>query len=335
MSQIEVLRDENTQLRNREPTTRSRSPDSVKPNLPKVDRPAIESNLSERDWALFMDSWERYKHMTRVREGADTIMELRACCSHEVNQFLFEYIGPSKLKEATTEVTMLEHIKSVVVKEVHEEVHRMSFFRLQQGDNEPIQRYVARLKAQAAQCKFTVANPLAQETPISYAEEMIPHQLISGLQNTEFQTRILSEAATLKTLKSKIDHLELLESSQNASSSLHLGPAKPNAEDGSQAAANKQSAYKKSVKKKQTTKTATPNTKRCNGCGKTKHREGEKFLQRSECPAYNTTYHNCGIKCHAKSICWRSQLGAKPANMDESDDEPEEERTIASATHAF
>ena len=61
----------------------------------KPERPIIQPNLDDQEWALFEDSWGRYKKMCKLDEGdvENVRLELRECCSPEVNKFLFEYVG--------------------------------------------------------------------------------------------------------------------------------------------------------------------------------------------------------------------------------------------------
>ena len=66
---------------------------SYKPKKP--DRPVINPGMDDREWALFTDTWTRYKIMANVpaNDVAATRLELWAACSGEVNQLLFEYVG--------------------------------------------------------------------------------------------------------------------------------------------------------------------------------------------------------------------------------------------------
>ena len=107
METITTLRTENEGLRaaNVTPTTpatpaavgtsgTASSAENYKPKKP--ERPIIQPNLDDQEWALFEDSWDRYKKMCRLDDGDVEIirLELRECCSPEVNKFLFEYVGP-------------------------------------------------------------------------------------------------------------------------------------------------------------------------------------------------------------------------------------------------
>ena len=205
MELVTRLTDENASLRQQTPTSATRRP----------ERPVIETNSSDNDWALFIDSWGRYKRMARIESEEERVMELRSCCSMEVNKLLFDVVSPATLN-VDTETDLLGHIKSVAVKGVHKEVHGLTFVNIRQADNEPVVKFVARLQAQAALCDFTVACPTAGCWKVSYAEDMVSHQLTAGLTNPEFQSKILSEATALTTLKLKVEILQTLESTEES-----------------------------------------------------------------------------------------------------------------------
>ena len=101
-----------------------------------------------------------------------------------MNKLLFEYVGPTQLDSAT-EVELLAHIKSVAVKGLHKEVHRMNFGKMRQADGESITHYVARLKSKASLCSFVIS--CACQENVSYAEEMISQQLVTGLRDQQHQ----------------------------------------------------------------------------------------------------------------------------------------------------
>ena len=222
-------------------------PDAYKPKKP--ERPIIHANIDDQEWALVEDSWGRYKKMCRLNEAdVESIrLELRECCSPEVNKFLFEYVGPAKLN-VCTEVELLAHIKSVAVKVVHKEVHRMAFNMLFQDHGEPVTQWIARVKAQAFLCDFKVPCTccVAPDGPvmISYAEEEIAQRVVAGLYNQEHQRRILSEASTLTTLEMKEKRLKVLEATEQSAQSLHR--PSPQNKSTSEASAGKMSQYKES-----------------------------------------------------------------------------------------
>ena len=198
MEKINVLQKENEELKHR--------PSEVKPKRP--DRPVIEGDLSDSEWSLFLDTWGRYKRMTGLVNTIDIRMELRAACSMEVNKLLFEFVGATTLDGASEE-ELLAYIKGIAVKGLHKEVHRVNFGKLKQSEGESITHYVARLKAQAALCEFSVNCSCAQK--VSFSEEMVSQQLVAGLLVSEHQSKLLSEATTLTTLQDKVVRLQSLE----------------------------------------------------------------------------------------------------------------------------
>ncbi len=123
----------------------------------KLDRPIVNASIGEQDWVLFLDKWDRYKRMCRLRntDVESICLELRESCSSDLNKLLFEYVGASKL-EACNEAQLLQLIKSIAVKTVHKEVHRMAFHAMFQEEGEPVTQWVARLNSKACQCKFVV-----------------------------------------------------------------------------------------------------------------------------------------------------------------------------------
>ena len=274
----------------------------AKPKRPPPKRPSIESNMSDTDWAIFEDAWNRYKQMAKLSEVDDINLELRAACSDEVNKLLFEYVGPDELNKANvTEDALKTHIKRVAVKGKAKEVHRMMFGKLNQSVGESITHFVAKLKSQAMMCSFTVECTC--KLKVTFLDEMIKQQLVAGLRNVDHQAKILSEAQTLNTLDAIINRLVGLETTEEASSS--LGNTQT-----TQTAATK-SKYKTQQKIPGKEKAAKPTMKDrpCRGCGKGSHGPG-KSMNRKDCPLYDHRCSNCNILGHDVSVCERSKSSA-------------------------
>ena len=94
MDTVNELREENDRLR---AANAGAAENQCK--LKKPERPVVNANIDDREWALFEDSWGRYKKMCKLSDNdvENIRLELRACCSSNVNKFLFEYVGPTKL----------------------------------------------------------------------------------------------------------------------------------------------------------------------------------------------------------------------------------------------
>ena len=99
--------EENTQLRNDLAAARTTPGESrasgLTPQTKKPDRPIVEYDLSDSDWVLFEDSWQRYKAMCRLSRAVDIRHELRAACVPSINRILVELIGTDTLNSATEE----------------------------------------------------------------------------------------------------------------------------------------------------------------------------------------------------------------------------------------
>lgn len=296
----------------------------------RPDRPIIEAGIDDREWALFQDTWGRYKKMIGVVSTApgyaETIRnELRSSCTPAVNKMLFEFFGATTL-DTCSEETLLTHIKSVAVKETHQEVHRMNFGLLSQEPGESITHYVARLKAKAFLCKFEVVVPtdVACTTcdpgrTISYADQMVAQRLVAGLYNLDHRRRVLAEATTLTTLDAKVKRLQLLETTEESATILHRPAAAPPVLTTSEAAMQRsqykrdQATYKSRSDDVETS--ATPKT--CRGCGRTSHPQN-KPLERKHCPAFKKKCDNCHKKGHLAAVC--EQGSAAPAMAEDAVD---------------
>ena len=295
--------------------TRQQPAAALNRSAKRPDRPVINAAIDDREWALFKDTWSRYKTMIGVSSATpgdlDTIrLELRAACSTEVNRMLFEFVGPDALN-ICTEDQLLTHIKSIAVREVHHEVHQVSFHAMSQEQGESITSYVARLKAKAFLCKFETQCGCDPATTVSYSDNMVAQRLVAGLSNLEHQRKILSEAATLITLDAKVKRLQLLETTEESASILNnpasaRNPPAPPAEA---------SAAKSQYKQQRAFNKPPPDNRNdtqsedrsCNGCGSSSH-PGGKSLSRKNCPAFKLNCHNCGVKGHFAAVCKKSLL---------------------------
>ena len=214
-------------------------------------------------------------------------------------------------------------------------MYRWDYNNLSQKEDEPITKYVARLKSRAVLCNFNVKCKCGEKA--SYAEEMVSQRLVAGLSNPDHQSRILSEAQDLPDLKTKIERLVSLETTDEAAMKIRATPATASTRSG----ALKSSQYKKEKRnpggsgdrvdrKKSFSPRSQPQwRKRCRGCGQTSHANG-KPLVRSECPAWGKKCDSCGVENHFAKVCEKRQSRASYMRMDgdtSGNDTSEEEST--------
>ena len=227
--------------------------------------------------------------------------ELRATCSSEINSMLLGTIGRDLLNAATGD-ELLAYIKSVAIVIMHKEVHRQNFTKLQQSDNESITHYIARLKSAPQLCDFSIANPTGA-TMVSFAEEMVATQLISGLQNQDHQSSLLKDADMLQSFKAMFDRLISLETTDK--STLRLA----NRESVASASAAMKSSYQKAkfqrgdgARSDGARNTSKDQQRRCDYCRRTTHPDG-KSMSKSNCPAAGRTCNACGTLDHFANVC--------------------------------
>ena len=307
MGQFTQLQEENARLRALVDQPGARQANHTK----KPDRPTVESGMNDREWALFDDSWGRYKKMANITDLETIRMELRAGCSPDVNKMLFEFVGAETL-DTCTEAELLVHIKSVAVRTVHKEVHRMVFNTMVQKDKESVTKFVAALKSQAALCQFKVSCSCDPPREISYADEMVAQRLIAGLANQEHQRRILSEASTLVTLQQKVERLCVFETTEESSIVLQGAP------QGAVAAPSSAAAVKSKYQKQKRTE-LPKDPILCEWCGAESH-PGGKPLDRVYCTARNKICFKCKTKGHLATVCKKSAAAAAAAAEESAED---------------
>ncbi len=180
---------------------------------------------------------------------------------------------------------------------------------------------------------------------VSYAEDMISHQLVAGLRSLDFQSGVLSEAAVLTTLDAKIARLQSLESTDECAQLLH-----PSYEHTKVAAAKHKSQHKMRQQNQMTERPEQPRSSykdssdqpKCKGCGRRSHGKG-KPISKNDCPAKNQKCLSCGKIGHFRVVCRnkseRSPMQKSRANKvvgdSESNSEEDNEAALASTTTFF
>ena len=89
--------------------TQQQNPIPQSGRVQRPDRPTIEIDSTDSDWSMFLDSWGRYKTMTKLSDQVQIRNELRSTCSAVVNKLLFDFVGANALNTCTEE-GLLAHI---------------------------------------------------------------------------------------------------------------------------------------------------------------------------------------------------------------------------------
>ena len=261
--------------------------DETRPRLKAPERPEVDLGYSETQWAFFEDEWKLYKRRAAL-QPTQINDELRACCSKELRRTLFDFVGSSTI-ENFTETELLQKIRETAVIGKNKAVHRKEFYEIVQAPDEQLNRYVAKLKAKAERCNFTMKCTGNDCTEVlNYGEEMLKDQMTTGLYDKDVQQEVLAKDKDLTTFQQVYSHVEAYEQGKRAKSELQ-GHSEVNAA---------KSQYKQ-LKSGAGNETASSET--CNGCGGPVH-GGFKQRER-ECPGWGKKCHNCGKMNHLKQCC--------------------------------
>ena len=277
---------------------------ATRSRLKGPERPDVDLGFSETQWEFFKDEWGQYKRRAVLR--ADQINdELRACCSKELRKTLFDFVGGTVLS-TLTEAELLEKIKATAVIGKNKAVHRKEFYELFQVPEEPINRYVAKLKAKSECCNFTITCAAPDCTHVNnYSMEMIKDHMKTGLYDKDIQQEILAKDKDLKTFEDVYAMIEAYELGKRAKTELESHPSSDINAMKSQYKLNKDGGAlpKKSLKA-------------CNGCGSTSH-SGQQ--REEKCIAWGKKCYKCGKKNHLKEFCKSDPAASGRGDQDQSE----------------
>ena len=107
------------------------------------------------------------------------------------------------VQQLVTEEQLLEKIKSAAVISKNTSVHRKEFYSIKQSPGEPINLFVAKLKAKAENCNFTIkcTSDACDHKSNSYSESMIADQMTAGILDKDIQEELLSRDKELLHFK--------------------------------------------------------------------------------------------------------------------------------------
>ena len=186
----------------------------------KLRRPSINEGITEADWVWFEDRWKRYKDSTGLK-GNDIINQLWDCAGKDLARRAYES-GPNR---GITEEDLLSRLRRLSIKAQNKLVNIVEFLSLTQDVDEPVAMFLSRLKGQASVCDFTIKCSENEAIVHSYADNMVSHQLVRGLEDITQQEKVLALAATEGnlTLKKISEFLEAQETGLRSSKILGGG----------------------------------------------------------------------------------------------------------------
>ena len=97
--------------------------------LEKAKRPELKLEMSDEDWAYFLNRWESYKKAAGLEEE-DVVIQLMECCEEQLRKDHFR--NYPTFKTSDSEETVLKQIRQVAVRIKNRAVNRYKLHTLKQ-----------------------------------------------------------------------------------------------------------------------------------------------------------------------------------------------------------
>ena len=276
----------------------------VRPKPAPVSRPEIDLGASEHDWRFFQAEFDRYKRSTGI-SGTTVLDELWHCQAKPLHSLMQAEASTETL---ITEALLLEKIKSLAVVTLHSAVHLVELRNLQQGQNEPIRKFVARARNIATSCNLSKkCTSTGCTADISFLDETVFGVVLAGLRDSNIQQKILSLAA-MKTIQKLEDLITYVAAEESGYKDI------ANIGQNSSTIGGVRSTYQK--------ENAVRN--KCLNCGGPKHGNGGPEDRAKSCSAYGKSCNKCGKRNHLSNVCKSKPkvAGVREDKSDEQSDEP-------------
>ena len=280
-------------------TATAPTPPTVSPRVEKLRRPTISLAGNSEEWAYFETRWDEYREGSKLT-GQDVVVQLLECCSEDLRRDLIRTAGGSLFNKGEKEVK--EAIKVLAVRQENSMVARVKLHNMKQDRDEPIRLFGARIKSQAATCKYVTPCPSCSHQ-VHYSEAIMRDVLSRGIADPDIQQGILGDQDQDRTFEQVLTLVEAKESGKRSVARLAQS-------EGASAAG---STYRR--EKWQVEKTAIASST-CSYCGVKGHgKSAPPRIRRKECAAYGHTCQHCEKEHHFESMC-RSKGKQKPKTQE-------------------
>ena len=268
----------------------------------KLPRPCLEEGISEADWVWFEEQWKRYKRSTGLK-GENVIDHLWTTATPGLARRCYEAGNADKI----TEDDLLKRMKKLAIRAQNNLVNIVEFLSMTQDTEEPAAMYISRLRGQAKVCDFSVkcTSEGCEDSSISYADKMVAHQLVRGLEDLGTQEKVLAHAATHKNLDLDgiTKFVEAQEMGARSSKLLGGGANVSKISDYQRSRSNTLPSKIKTHEENNEDKDAE-DTQRCCYCGYSGHgRRPQPSVRKSKCPAWNKDCKSCQKPGHFSTVC--------------------------------
>ena len=288
----------------------------------KVKRPTIIPSCTSEDWTYFLTRWNEYKQATRVA-GREIIVQLLECCEEQLRKDLTRSsVGPLTDK---TEDAILAAIKSLAVREENVMVARVTLNNMHQDPDESICAFGARLRGQAAVCRYVIDCPGDECTVVvDYTEQILRDVLCRGIADPDIQLELLGHTNQDMTLEEVFHFVETKEAGKRSANRLLDNQA---ASIRSNYAKAKKDTLKQSPQTEKTEK--SDKNSKCSYCGTLGHgTNSTSQSRRNSCPAFNHTCGYCNKPHHFDHMCRSKDKPKRTEKKSENSSIQEESNSV-------
>ena len=269
------------------------------PRVEKVRRPNISSAGTSEDWQYFMSRWEDYVKATKLT-GTDKVIQLLECCDEQLRKDLTRTAGGTLTGKAEGEV--IAAIRSLAVREENAMVARVALHNMRQDRDEPVRAFGARLRGQAAVCKFIIGCT-GCGGEVNYTDAVLRDVLCRGLNDSDIQLDLLSDKNQDMTLEQVFKFVEAKEAGKRSATRL-LIPHGTDALTGSTYRSKKKDPLKEGQASRHKEQGTKSQGETCSYCGRKGHGKNAPWrVRRKECPAYGQQCSRCGRDHHFEQVC--------------------------------
>ena len=178
----------------------SSNPSNTAAKQQRLPRPTLNDDVTETEWRFFEAEWARYKRSSKLI-GQDAIDQLWACVSKDL---ALQCYNAGADTTNTTEGELMVLLEKFSVQAKNKLVQVVEYLNLSQRENEPINKFISRVKGASKVCNFSITcTKSGCGQKVSYADQLNSHVIVRGLQDINIQEKVLALAATEEDLDLK------------------------------------------------------------------------------------------------------------------------------------
>ena len=159
----------------------------------KLDKPRVRMPCFEDQWRLFEAQWKIYRDACGL-SGNAALYQLYNCMDEEVSVKIFQ----TTQGRVTDEGELLKILKKQVCDSKNSMVTRAQFYLMKQKNEENMSDWMARVRGSASLCNFSQGcdcNCDCECSSVSFEDQMVRDKMVAGLNNVDWQEKIMSQGA--------------------------------------------------------------------------------------------------------------------------------------------